>query len=155
MKENNKGITLIALVITIVVLLIVSAIAIEGGLEGVKESREEILLSELGTVQHAVIERYTKYKLTKNSELLIGTAIEVDDLDNIDGGWKLTNEEIGTDIEKQYKNLNSNDLKQLGLKAENNKEDEDEYIVNYYTGEVYNVTVKRTKTGVLLYKSIQ
>ena len=64
--SNNKGITLIALVITIVVLLILASIGIGGAITGVDESTDQKLKSELKMVQHAVLQRYTKYSLTKD-----------------------------------------------------------------------------------------
>ena len=63
-RKNQKGITLIALVITIIVLLILAGITINMGKEGISESKEDALLSELGIVQNAVLQRKTKVDLT-------------------------------------------------------------------------------------------
>ena len=46
----------------------------------------------------------------------------------------------------EYKRLDASDLKNLGIKKE-----EDSFIVNYKTGEVINETIKVTKSGSALY----
>ena len=74
-NRNNRGITLIALTITIIVLLIIAAVTIGGGNESIKMSKSNKLLAELDMVQHACLERYAEYKLTKNSRLLVGNEV--------------------------------------------------------------------------------
>ena len=67
MLRDNKGITLIALSITIIVLLILAAVTIGGGNESIKMSKNNKLVVELDMVQHACLERYSEYKLTKKN----------------------------------------------------------------------------------------
>ena len=74
-RKTNAGITLIALIITIIVLLIIAGITIGGGNVSIKMSKSNKLLAELDMVQHACLERYTEYKLTKNEDLLVGTVV--------------------------------------------------------------------------------
>lgn len=81
--EKETGITLMVLVITIIVLLIIASIGIRmatGSMSNVRENKE---LSELNMVQHAVLERYTKSKVTDNSSILPGTAINISEAQNI------------------------------------------------------------------------
>ena len=50
---NQKGVTLIVLVITIIVLIIIAGISIGTGISGMKQAKENKLLTELGMVNHA------------------------------------------------------------------------------------------------------
>lgn len=142
--RKEQGITLMVLVITIILLLIISGISITGTLRGHEETEEASEISELNMIQHAILERYTKAQLTK--ETLPGTDIEKDQVQNIiDEINSESNEQIslkGT----EYKRLDTTDLSNLGIKKE-----EDTFIVNYKTGEVINETKKTTKSGKALY----
>lgn len=142
--RKEQGITLMVLVITIILLLIISGISITGTLRGHEETEEASEISELNMIQHAILERYTKAQLTK--ETLPGTDIEKNQVQKIiDEINNESNEQIslkGT----EYKRLDTTDLSNLGIKKE-----EDTFIVNYKTGEVINETKKTTKSGKALY----
>lgn len=147
--KSEKAITIIALVITIIVLLILAGVTINGTMTGIEETQRNKLLSELDIVQHAVLERYTKYSLTKDLELLTLNKedVQIDGKPQIEGieiEWQV--ESPTNDDEKYYK-LTQDELKQLGI-----KDVKDTYIVNYKTGEVFNETVKKTDNGTILYK---
>ena len=142
--RDNKGITLVALVITIIVLLIISGISITGSLHGDKESKSAEQISELNIIQHALLERYTKAQLTK--EELPGTTITKADVQEIIDD---INSKSGNHIQlkgTEYKELNKNDLEKLGITGEENT-----FIVNYKTGEVINKTVRVTNLNEPLY----
>lgn len=142
--RKTNGITLITLVITIILLLIIAGISIDGTIRGKEETKEAKEKTELAMVQHAILERKTKSQLTKTS------------LPGID----LTQEQINTIINeinnlakesinikgKNFKKLDKSDLENLGL-----SNTEDIYVVEYDTGEVINYTKKVTKTGEALY----
>ena len=145
--RENKGITLIAVTITVVLLLIILGISITGALRGIDETEEATQISELNMVQHAILERYTKAQLTKETlETLPGTKIEIDEVQSIiDEIYSMT----GQNIElkgKEYIILDKTDLENLGITDE-----EDTFIVNYKTGEVINMSIKATKSGNALY----
>lgn len=142
--RKNKGITLIALVITIIILLILAGISISGTIRGQDETEESVQITELNIVQHAILERNTKAKLTK--EKLPGTIIEKTEVQKIiDEMNAISGENINLKgIE--YKELNKEDLKNLGIDEEG-----DIFIVNYSTGEVINKTLKVTKSKKALY----
>lgn len=142
--RKNEGITIITLVITIIVLLIISGISITGTIRGDKEAEEATQISELNMIQHAILERYTKAQLTK--ETLPGTVIEkaqvqtiIDEINSISG-------ESITLKGTEYKELSIADLEKLGITQEDNI-----FIVNYKTGEVINKTLKVTNSGKALY----
>lgn len=142
--RKTNGVTLVALIITVILLLIISGISITGTLRGHKETKEASQISELNMIQHAILERYTKAQLTK--EELPGTTITENDVKTIiDEINNITRENItlkGT----EYKELSISDLEKLGVTNE-----EDTFIVNYKTGEVINATKKVTESGKALY----
>lgn len=143
-ERKNKGITLIALVITIVILLIISGISITGTITNQKEAEASKQISELTIIQHAILERYTKAQLTK--EVLPGTAIQKSEVETI---ISEINNISGENISlkgTEYKQLSKSDLESMGIAGE-----EDIFIVNYSTGEVINKTIKVTQSGRALY----
>lgn len=150
-KYNNKGITLIALVITIIVLLVIAGITITGAITGVDKSTNQKLETELKMVQHAVFERYTKYSLTKDTSLLVGTEVEKTEFPT-DVTLQYANEEEynNFDPEKKYYEISSSDFSKLGISNL-----EDTYIVNYKTGEVYNKTSKKSSGENLYIYSVE
>ena len=87
-------------------------------------------------VQHAVLQRYTKYSLTKDETMLVGDKIEEENLDS-----NITWQKQGS-----YYRINNEQFKELGI-----TDIKDTYIVNYKTGEVYNETQKTTNDGNILY----
>ena len=54
---QQKGITIISLVITIILLLILSSIGIGVGINSIKSTTDSVLTSELIMVQHATLEQ--------------------------------------------------------------------------------------------------
>ena len=151
--RKNQGITLIVLVITIIVLLIIVGVSITGTLRGHKETEEASDISELNMIQHAILQRYTKAQLTKETlpgttETLPGTTIEQSQVEEI---IKYINENTNPKVSivlkgTEYKQLSTADLEILGVTKE-----DDTFIVNYKTGEVINASKKVTKSGKALY----
>lgn len=151
MLKENRGITIISLVVTIIVLLILAGVTVNGVIQGIDETEENKLLSELSMVQHAISERYTKYKLTKDKDILVGTRIQTSTLEDVPNTiiWKVTQFDETNNPEKEYYRISNADLKKLGLSS--NDATNSSYIINYSTGEVYNEISKTTKSGKVLY----
>ena len=143
MLRDNKGITLIALTITIIVLLIIASITITGGNDSVKMTKNNKLATELDMVQHACLERYTEYKLTKNSALFVGEEITPTELDALKTLASKKNISISDTETSGYYKLDPNSetgaiaLESLGL-----TEVEDVYIINYERGIAMNYTTQ-------------
>ena len=145
--KKNSGITLIALVVTIVVI----AILISVGLLGVetpnrvdKEAKNNKKTYELQEVGQAVLETYIKYRQTGNEDYLIGTPCDRSNL-------AMYENELGIIFEdstySDYFILDSEEnLNKIGIKSSS-----DYYIVNYKTGEVLNYTTKKNSDGTVLY----
>ena len=149
--RKNKGITMVALVITIIILLILAGISVTGVIRGIDETNESSAISQLEMVQHALLERKTKADLTKadlTKETLPGTTADYTELQNLINEINtMSSANITLRGNKEdYKELSTADLKELGIEKETNT-----FIVNYKTGEVINKTQKVTKAGRALY----
>ena len=152
--NNEKGITLLALVITMIILMILVGITINIGKNGITESREDAMLSELGIVQNAILQRKTKADLTGENypgETITEANINLEEtIEEINNNRTSGEEEISRkdsdDSHYYFLSTENGGLEQLGI-----TNSEDAYIVNYETGEVINYTTKLTGTGKPLY----
>lgn len=141
MLKNNQGITLVALTVTIIVLLILASIGISGGRASINMAKDNRVLADLSIIQHAILERYSKAKLTQDESMLIGTKIPYDEAESIA-------EQLDHILpnEGDYYRLQPADLINLGV-----SNGEHTYIVNYQKGIVFNETVKKTSAGEYLF----
>ena len=165
--KNENGITLSALVITIIVIFILASISINYGVDTLNESKAKTLEASLEMVEQAVAEQYVKatelnllnVKTTSEQPAtFFGTIIKANDLPQIAGSDSIvfqkkeelagkTNADI-TYAESYYR-LTPTDLEKL--KIESDDDTKYTYIVNYSTGEVYNETKQKTSLGKTLY----
>ena len=141
-NSNQKGITLIALMVTVIITLILASIGTYEGIQAITNAKENKYKSELGMIQHTILERYAEYKVTKNPNILLGTEVEYSSV------LSLANEIGVTELRatSNYYELTPENLAKMGV-----KEAKDTYIVNYTTGEVINKTIKTTPSGDVLY----
>ena len=152
--NSEKGITLLALVITIVVLIILASITVNIGKEGIKESKEDAMLSELAMVQNAILQRKTKADLTQEDypgETMETAGINLEEVieeinDNKASGEEEISKKDSDNNHYYFLSTENGGLEALGI-----TNSEDAYIVNYETGEVINYTTKLTGTGKPLY----
>ncbi len=148
-EKNQKGVTMIALIITIIVLLIIASISIGSALNSHETAAKNKLLTEVGMVQHAALERYTKQVTIGNEdfpgeEYTSKSEIEAD-IDKIKNDSKLS-EILNNTTPEDYYFLDKNALKNLGVTVT-----EDSYIINYKLGIAINATVQVTEDGQPLY----
>ena len=145
--KSENGITMMVLVVTIIVLAIIASIVIQYSINGGEYSKEKQLLSDLEIRQHAVYEQYEQYRTTGDESFLVGNKASNPNDSSVTGennnAYWTSNER-----DKQYYLLTPETLKQLDI---NNSKDT--YIVNYYTGECYNSTIRTTpQNNKVLYK---
>lgn len=162
--KSNKGITLIALAVTIIVIIIIASVGTYSGVQALRDSKEDAQLSEVRMIQQAVLENYTKYKTTGNDMYLRGKKVEFQDAKNLidEINEKSSEENIEMKIhgnpqngyhqsqyvrEIAYYELMDEDLKQMGI----SQVEGGTFVVNYITGEVINQKLKVTRTGKPLY----
>lgn len=150
---NNKGITIITLIVMIAVIIILTSIFMATGLDSLKEAKNSEIKNEIYQLKQAVVNRYTSYEKNDGNIALIGTLAKnewsnfEDCLERVIASLTYDNEtieertsgearikkEISRDYNKFVMIVNSGDRLRLGL--ENSSDNV--YIVNYYTGAVY------------------
>lgn len=175
--KNDRGITLIALIVTILVLGIVLAISLDYGSKNVDKIENKKIESELSMVQQAIVQQYAWAK-NKNELGKIANSIYEDT--NLSSDTNRPKDLIGTRIsdvvtlqkagfknflvkydatpksqanltyEQYYYEITKDDLKLLKINEDENSAftKDHTYIVNYYTGEVFdtkNKTYKKTE----------
>ena len=131
--NNQKGVTLISLVITIIVLLILAGIGITSGVQTIKSSKQTKFTTELKIMQVEANELYDAYKNDKEIEVN-GTKYKGEEIKNIgkniteaDGKANevFTQEASGITDSTGYKYYNEEIIKGLGIDGVEN-----EYFVN-------------------------
>lgn len=113
MLKNNRGITMIALVITVIVLLILASITTYSGVSTVREARFYNAVSEMKVMQAKVNEIYDEYKYTKNKPEFInkyGENIQ-DSLIEIDAQNAFDSLGIASEMRSQYRYYNADYIK--------------------------------------------
>lgn len=147
--KNSKGITLSGLAITIIVLTILATVGATVGITNVREAKDAKLDTELEMVQHAILEQYVKFETTKDVVYLVGNKLEKSEVDQIAQELDITLVEIPDAYEnKDYYKLDKASLKEIGI-----QNTDDEYIVNYISGEVINITSKKNDNKPLYTKA--
>ncbi len=172
MMKNNSGVTLISLIITIITFLIIIAITIDYGVSTLHDATNDKFEAELSLVQEAVIQKYSLMKTLKKdgkiaSRISSNTAFESDSQrpeeligTRIASTQTLTANDFTTFLmdysnpdtmtyEQYYYLLEQTDLEKLGIEksdtapTEASEKSERSYIVNYYTGEVFDIANKK------------
>ena len=165
MMKDNKGITLVVLTITVIILFILVGTGMTIIYSGVAETKDNKYYTEIGIVRQAILEQYTlaeavgQIKVSKETSPVSfwkGTKIEeVDQIELPTIKEDDQNAHIFLERLKKYQpeyqedffyRLQPKDLATLGI-----SDAKDEYIVNYSTGEVYNETKKLRSDAYLLY----
>ncbi|MBR3132723.1 MAG: type II secretion system protein [Clostridia bacterium] len=140
--NNEKGVTMLVLVITIIVLLILAGVGIFYAVQDAGFATDKKLISELNMVATAVHEQYIKYQKTGTKEFLVGES----PYSLSDTITKDYDDKDVTVVKTGWYKLDEDALEEIGI---NNSKYE--YAVKYETGEVYNITMKETKSGKTLY----
>lgn len=148
--EKNNGITMVALVITVIILLILSGISINAGsniitkskLENIKTDMMLIKVKGKEYVENANFNLGTSFeKLTdeneKNTRLenaktkLKGT--EIENIENLDSKLSITSDKFKEEKENMiyYYKLSTQDLEDMGIENVKSDEKNGEYIIKY------------------------
>lgn len=164
--KKESGITLAALVITIIVIFILASISINYGVDTLNESKAKNLAAAVEMVEQAIAEQYIKatelnllgIKKSEGNQpsVFVGTIVNPNELPTISDSIEF---QLKADLEaknenditydESYYRLTPTDLEKL--KIESNEDNQYTYIVNYSTGEVFNETEKQTSKGDILY----
>lgn len=131
MRENQKGITLISLVITIIVLVIITGIGISASIDSIKSAKKTAFITELEMIQEKVNTIYEKRKLNADDIAYYNSLGQ--DVSNV-GAPKLL-EILKGQSSMGYLYFSKEDLKKLDL--DNISQD---VIINFTTRDVVSVT---------------
>ncbi len=148
--RSQSGVTLAALVTTIIVLVILLSITLSYGLGTLQDARENNYKAEVEIVAQAVAEQYVKIvemgmanlttaQTSTQPGIFVGTRVT-----SIPPQMKMSSSLGSTNKYSQfYYRLTSEDLHKLKVMAKGSLDNststiQDTYLVNYYTGEVLN-----------------
>ena len=171
MIRNEKGITLVILVITVIVLMIIALVSINLGGDTIEEVKEKKNVTELSTVQQAIFQQFALLESyledgiiaevqtedvimredVNRPELLLGLRIVDEETLDEYGFTEYVKKYTDTmTFEEFYYLLDEEDLNELGIKKDEKIENDFSYIVNYSTGEVFDIV---NKTYIKAYES--
>lgn len=133
MKKNQKGITIVMLTITIVILIIITSITIYTGINVIKQATLQTVNTNMMLIQAKTKTIAEQAKFNNNTENYKGTV-----LNKVSGNKKIDELlNIGViDDDSKFYLLSKDDLINMGLEK---IDIEDGYIVNYETEEVIYV----------------
>lgn len=167
MIKNNKGVTMIVLVVIVVLLFILAGVGLSLSYFSIDKVKDSKLETELGMVRQAVSEQYWKAVSVGETEVLASenavafwVGSRITNFSNIslpDENSVTVTEKSETFFDKAnnytpvfqedfYYRLTPAELKQIGI-----GDSKATYVVNYATGEVYNETQKKDSKSQLLY----
>lgn len=138
--NNQKGITLIVLVITIIVMIILATISINYGLKSVDSAQDDILQANIQMVQQKITEDYIKDKMNGNKKDYLGMALTYDEVQEIKGSETIALQKLTSRAEynngNPYYKLTTEVLRNMGIEVP----DDQEYLIDYDNGEIWDIT---------------
>lgn len=146
--KQDKGVTLIILVIIVLALMILAGVAINSGTYDVDSTLDSKLEGELRMIQYAVFQQYAKYKTTLDENSIIKgskTYSNNEIKDFMQSNYNtipLYTVKENDESYKKYYLLDKDDLVNIGI-----QDSQYSYIINYYTGEVMNADIFTTTSG--------
>lgn len=138
--KNNKGITLIALIITIIIMLILASITVNIAQDVIEDTKLESLVTDMISIKAKAKTIEEKYNF-KDIDNLVGTKLDEDvDTEGIQTSYNISNElkeELSSleNIDKLYV-WTEEDLENQGLS--NIKTNETNFYIIYYNLEQKN-----------------
>lgn len=139
MLKNNKGVSMITLVITIVIMVIMISIILNSSIDSIEETNVTKIENEVRMLKEAVNVRITNHERNENLYPLIGEKVgdEIyNKLKNIEGIEPSVINELNYSAETEdlYRVIDAADAKQLGVDG---IDVEHRYILDYNDCEVY------------------
>ena len=148
--KNNKGITMISLVIVVVIMILLASITAYESNELISIARVQSVTTDLLLIQakvRIINEKVIFENDKENTELYVGDKLSnnVEILNKLKNKGVLTQDETG----EKYYILSQSHLASMGLDT---LSEEDGYIVNYETEDVIYVKGVKNTEGKYLYK---
>lgn len=133
MKKEQKGITIVSLVITIVILIIITSVTVYTSVSIIKQANLQTINTNMMLIQAKTKTIAEQAKFNKDTSNYKGTLIS--DISDNQKILKLIDNGVIDDASKYYL-LSNEDLQELGLQK---IDIEDGYAVNYDTEEIIYV----------------
>ena len=145
--KNQKGITLIVLVVTIIVMIIIAAISVNYGLNSVDTANDSVIEANLHMIQQKIVEDYIKSDMNGEKNNFYGQSLSFDDVQAIKGTETISLQKMTNETEYEngnpYYKLSTEILENMGLHVPSGQV----YIVDYDTGEIWDVTNSKYNDG--------
>lgn len=131
--SNNRGITLVILIITIIIVFIISGILVYTGIDLFEKSEQRKQISKLTLIQTKV-KSMGEENLFDGKELVGKKLIDIktSNQEEYNSIKTRANSELINEEYDQFYYIDSENLEDMGLKSV----EEGEYLVNYRTGEI-------------------
>lgn len=130
--KDNKGITLVALIITVIMMLILASVAVYTGVDTYKQARVIEYVQQMQLIQSKVDEIVS----TSTKEELLNLGAEVTSNEQINAiNSAYTNGEIKSNDRTKYRYLSKNDLNNIFSIDDS----QDDVMINFETREVVSV----------------
>ncbi len=134
---NEKGISLIALIVTIIVIIILAATTFMVGNQGFETTEKAKIANEIREVETAAVKRFSDYAISETAAPLLGEKLELEDAITLICTYTdftdVDVREIITENISYVRKINSSNINELGVKNATGKL----YVVDYYSGKVY------------------
>lgn len=129
--KSEKGVTMISLIVTVVVMLIVAGVAVKAGTSSVNNTKKTAFITELEIIQEKVNTIYEKRKLNEENIDIYDTAGK----DASYVGQTILNRVLKGKSSTGYRYFSSDDLEQLDLSNISQ-----EVIINFSTRDVVSLS---------------
>ena len=159
MIKNNKGVTLSALVITIIVILILSGITITTSNSLIKDTKAKNVLSNMYLVKGKLETIYEDYQFSDQESVLTsagtntpGIATKVNNISTL-SQYGVTSDGLGESdtTDKYWYEWDGEAITALGFDENMLPNSSAKYIVNYVTGEIIYTPGIKNNSGEIIY----
>lgn len=136
---NNKGITLLSVVIMVVIMIILASVALTGGMDSVKEATDTKVEIEIAEIKKAVADKMIEIETDSTAGMPGQKVPDISEyiyyIDNLENE-ELTEFLSGLNDERvdYYRLVDSISAAALGVSS---VQEDHFFIVDYYTGKVY------------------
>lgn len=122
---DNRGISLITLIITIIIMIILAAIGIRIATDGIDSTAEARIINEKKELETAIIDRFANNAVNEESFPLLGSVLSASELSDIS--------DIKIEDIDYIRKVNKSDIQSLGVKNTTGRS----YVVDYLAGAVF------------------
>ena len=136
--KKEKGVTMVVLAITIIVIIILAGVSTYVGTDIIKSAKLQSLSTDMLLIQAKVKTIGEKADFENNNGLLVGTTPSQEVLTK-----------LGLTASDKIKILSKEDLKNMGLQK---VEENNSFVVNYEDSEIYYTAGYEDKSGNVYYR---